>query len=97
MLTLEEAKALAIKHVREASADKAIELVVLEHPITVKSYGWVLCVNSRAYAETDDFREMLVGHGPVIVRHNGKVHVLGSAEASVEGIAAFEKRHWLRP
>lgn len=93
MLTLEEAKALAIKHVRATCADKAVDLAVLDRCTVVKSYGWELRVNSRAYAETNDFLEMLVGHGPVIVRHNGKVNVLGATET----VEAFEKKHWLRP
>jgi hypothetical protein len=36
---------------------------------------------------------MLVGQGPVIVRHNGKVNVLGATQT----VEAFEKKHWLRP
>lgn len=93
MLTLEEAKALAIKHVRDVCADKSIELAVLDKSTVVKSYGWELRVNSRAYAETGDFLEMLAGHGAVIVRHNGKVNVLGATES----VEAFEKKHWLKP
>jgi hypothetical protein len=45
MLTLEEAKALAIKHVREVCADKAVELAVLDRCTVAKSYGWELRVN----------------------------------------------------
>lgn len=96
MLTLDEAKALAIGHVRENVRDKTIELAVLDEHTEVKRYGWVLYVNSRAYAENQDaIQHMLVGIGPIVVRHNGKVESLSSAMDPSESITAFEKKHWL--
>ena len=95
MLTLEEAKALAIAHVRENLRENESELAVLDENTEVKRYGWVLYVNSRAYVESrDEINDMLVGIGPIVVRHNGKVESLSSGLPPEESIAAFERRHW---
>jgi hypothetical protein len=41
------------------------ELVVLDE--MARPYGWLVTFNSRRYAETQDFMDMLIGSGPVIV------------------------------
>lgn len=97
MLTLDEAKALALKSAREVVANKSTELAVFDKNTVVKPYGWLLIVNTRALLESGDFlRDALVGLGYIVVRHNGKVHVLSAVESTPEGIAAFERKHWLR-
>lgn len=96
MLTFEEAKAVAIQHVRENLHDKSIELAVLEQHTELKRYGWVLYVNSRAYAASSDaIHDMLVGIGPIVVRHNGAVESLSTAMSPADSIAAFERKNWL--
>src|SRR4051812_12807314 len=96
MLTLEEAESLALRHMADVSA-AASELVVLDEDTIVKPYGWVLCLQSKAYAASRDFiNDALVGLGPIVVRHDGKVDVLSSAGGVEETIAAFEKTHGLR-
>jgi hypothetical protein len=94
-LSLDEAKAVAIHHVRENLRDKSIELAVLEQHTEIKRYGWILYVNSRAYAASPDaIHDMLVGIGPIVVRHNGAVESLSTAMSPADGIAAFERKHW---
>ena len=96
MLTFDEAKAAAIQHVRENLHDKSIELAVLEQHTEIKRYGWVLYVNSRAYAASPDaIHDMLVGIGPIVVRHNGAVESLSTAMSTADSIAAFERKNWL--
>lgn len=79
---------------RQFVANKDEELAVFEDSVESKPYGWVLYVNSKRYLETRDFLDMLVGLGPVVVRHSGRVDVLSSAAAPEHSIAAFERRHW---
>lgn len=93
MLTLEEAKTLAIDHVRGGRSRD--ELAVIDDATVATRYGWILYVNSRAYVASRDPFEMLVGLGPIIVRHTGNVEVLPSGVPPEESIAAYERKHWL--
>ena len=98
MLTLEEAKTLAIASARDQIENKTTELVVFDARTIVKRYGWVLFVNTAALARSGDFiMDALVGLGPIVVRHDGNVHVLSGATPVEESIADLERKHWLRP
>jgi hypothetical protein len=44
------------------------------------SSGWGFYYQSRAYLETGDFRAMLVGQGPVVVRDDGRIIERGSLD-----------------
>lgn len=43
-------------------------------------YGWIFNCNSRLYFQTGNHRYLARGCGPVVVeKHDGSIHVLGSA------------------
>lgn len=97
MLTLAEAEAVAIDYMRKEMPEYPGEFVVFPEATVAKSYGWIFNVNCRRYAETGDFLDMLVGLGPIVVRHNRRVYVLSSGIPPEESVAALEKKLGLRP
>ena len=44
------------------------------------SQGWAFSYQSRSYVESGDFRESLVGHGPVVILDDGRVLEGGSLD-----------------
>ncbi len=96
MLTLDEARAIAIKNLPKLN-DSRIDLIILDECTIAKSYGWVFFFNSKQFMETRDANFAIGGNGPVVVRHNGKCDRLTSAGVPEETIATFEKKHWLKP
>jgi hypothetical protein len=54
--------------------------VLLEDETRDKPYGWVFFYQSKAYSETGDTTEMLVGSAPVIFnRISGEYRITGTA------------------
>jgi hypothetical protein len=50
------------------------------------SAGWAFYYQSRAYLETKDFRAMLVGQGPVVIRDDGRIIEGGSLDRHPESL-----------
>lgn len=67
------------------------ELVIDEDATQEKPFGWVFFWNSKEYYETGDFKNSIVGNGPIVVdRCDGSIHELptaGSAEQFIEEYA----------
>lgn len=93
MLTLDEAKTLALKELSKLASK--YELAFYDEKTQCKRYGWILLYNSRQYIETGDFLHSLGGNGPVVVMHDGAVHVLGTAKNLDATIADFEQARGL--
>lgn len=91
-------RADAIRSVERALAehwgsDDVEEVVthVSEHPEC-----WAITCQSKAYVESGDIRDMLVGRGPFIVdRATGKIHETGSGQSEETSVEAF--RRWGDP
>lgn len=95
MITLDEAKALALDALSKTTGLERNELAFLDGREQCKRYGWILLYNTRSFIETGDVLDALGGNGPVVVSHDGKVFPLGSASSAEETIAAFEReRGW---
>ena len=94
MLTMEEAKKVALDELNRAQRD-AGELVILDEYTRAKPYGWVFFYNTRDFIETGNILFALGGNGPLIVEHNKRIHMLGTAHSSDDSIATLErKRGW---
>ncbi|WP_296616711.1 YrhB domain-containing protein [Sphingomonas sp.] len=50
------------------------------------SDGWAFYYQARAYVDTGDFNEMLIGHGPVVVRDDGCLIEGGSLDHHPEAL-----------
>ena len=76
VITVEVAFETAKRHVQTLGAD----LILLEEPITSGNYGWVFMFQSRAFIETNDIRDALVGNAPILVdKNSGQIFTLGTA------------------
>jgi hypothetical protein len=94
MLTLDQAKALALASLPDMSA-AGLDLVIIDERTIAKPYGFIFFYNSRQYLETRSFESSIAWNGPVVVRHDGTVDPLPSAAPSTHMIAEFESRHGL--
>ena len=89
MLTEKEAKEIAHAEIlrsveREILENPRNEPVILDEETIMKPYGWVFSYNSRAYLATRDAFDGLIGNGPIVVEHSGRIHHLGThADAEV--------------
>jgi Immunity protein 35 len=93
MLTMEQAREIVVKRLREMVPGE--DLVVVDAETITKSYGFVFFYNSRAYLETRDPLEMLGGNGPAIVLHDGSSHFLGTVQSAELALATFERERGL--
>ena len=90
MLSITQAQSLAEAQL-SGSSDDSLELVVLTSATLETSFGWVFFYQSRAYVESHDPMEALVGNAPLIVnRITGDVIVTGTAEPIDSYISRYE-------
>ena len=74
--------------------DAKIEPVVDEQITIERPFSWVFFYNSRAFLETGDDLYALIGNSPTIVdRHDGSIHVKGSAQPIEFYIEEYERQH----
>jgi hypothetical protein len=87
-MNIEEAKVLVEEKIQSERNGYA---VVDDSTIEYESC-WVLFYQTKKYVETNDFRDTIVGHGPVIVDKQSKsIYELGSGNDLDECINAFNK------
>nr|CEN54999.1 putative integron gene cassette protein [uncultured bacterium] len=90
MLSLAEAQSLVEAEI-SGFPDDPLEVVVLTSDTRETSFGWVFFYQSRAYIESNDPMEALVGNAPLIVnRFTGDVVVTGTAEPIDTYISRYE-------
>lgn len=94
MLTITEAKAIALVHIARI-VDDDVDPVIRDNLSIAKPYGWVFFYNSREYVETGNRMAAVGGNGPVVVQHDGTVHMLTSAKAPEDSLAEFESARGL--
>jgi hypothetical protein len=85
MISFEEAKRIALAKIGPDCG--LVETATIEKP-----YGWYFLGQSRAYLETGDTGQMLIGSGGFIVeRSDGRVFEFGSAYPTEQWIANYER------
>jgi Immunity protein 35 len=66
--------------IRADSRHGCPELVLLEEKMLELDFGWGFFYQSRAYLESRDFRDALLGNAPLIVdKSDGSLYVTGTA------------------
>lgn len=55
-------------------------------PVERLSNGWAFSYQSRAYVETQDFGDLLVGQGPVVLLDDGRVLEGGSLDRDAAAV-----------
>jgi len=79
-MTRSEATKLALDYVKEREKGGGGELLLLDHATMEGVAGWVFFYQSRAYIETGDFGQLLVGNAPIFIsRVDGVVRETGTA------------------
>ncbi|RYD28941.1 MAG: hypothetical protein EOP86_22360 [Verrucomicrobiaceae bacterium] len=84
MITYGVARQIAIAHIGR-------ECVLIESSIEEKSYGWFFQRQSRAFLESGDDGEMLIGEsGFIVERENGRIVTFGSSPC-IPWLELYEK------
>ncbi|QIF03529.1 YrhB domain-containing protein [Roseimicrobium sp. ORNL1] len=81
MLTFQEARILALAHLREMdrSARSTNESVIIDSATASFDFGWVFCYQNREYLETGRVGSAYAGNAPLLVdRHTGQLHETGT-------------------
>lgn len=75
MLTKEEARELAYSQIK----NNRVECVIMDEYTVEEEFGYMFSYQSKRFAETQDWNDMLVGGGSIIVnKHDGSIHQIGS-------------------
>jgi hypothetical protein len=78
MIDEQTASEIARRHL--ADEFPSVEVVIDEAETLEADWCWVFFYNSRAFYETGELRESLVGNGPLLVdKQTGALHVAGTA------------------
>lgn len=84
MVTFEEAKLIALDKI-------GTDCALIEDATIEKPYGWYFCYQSKAFVQSGDFKDMLIGSGGFIVeREGGRIFEFGSAYPLERNLAAYE-------
>lgn len=74
MLTREEAQKIALATIDALAKKEGRDYVLFEDAVIEKEFAWAFPFNSREYAETGDYLDMVIGIGPVVInRQSGAV------------------------
>jgi hypothetical protein len=76
------------------SRDSGMPLCLAPESVTEHLFGWSFGYQSRAFLETDDFLNVLVGHGPIVVLNDGRILEGGSLHRDA---AAVLRSHGINP
>jgi hypothetical protein len=95
MIDRDTAHDIALAEIQWASRCRGepFECVILDQCTREEDFGWVFFFQSRKYMETQVLSWALAGNGPIIVmREDGEVHRLGSADPPKQSIAEFRRQ-----
>ena len=82
MIDLSRARRIAAEAIKEGlETSDGITPVILDDQTLECDFGWVFFLESQEYIATQDFSHRLVGNAPIIIdRHDGTVHITGTAK-----------------
>lgn len=91
-LDLKKAQEIAIKHLNSNYNVKGDVMVLLEDETIEKEYGWYFLSASRKFLETNDFSDMVLGNGAILVKkEEGNVIQFGTSQSVEYYIEQYEK------
>jgi hypothetical protein len=68
MLDKEEARQIALEIIGHLAKTSGHNYVILEHAVREWPEAWVFPFNTDVYAASRNFREMVLGLGPIVVK-----------------------------
>jgi hypothetical protein len=79
MLSFDQAREIATDYLRRLFAEKCQDVVIIEHEIIEKPYGWIFPYQRQRYLETRKVRDAVIGGRPILIdKQTSKVVVFGS-------------------
>ena len=79
-MTKDEARQIALAHVKAIGRETLLELVILDAHTIEKSYGWVFFYDSQRHVQSGDFRDSIAGNAPILImKADGKIRETGTA------------------
>jgi hypothetical protein len=90
-MTMNKAKSVALSTIAQRIARPARELVVVDELTQCRRIGWIFFYESRAYLESGDVARAIGGTGPVVVTHEGDVHLLDGTRRTQDVIHEYEE------
>jgi hypothetical protein len=91
MMTMNKAKALALDCVARITGRTRDELLIIDELTRCRRSGWLFFYEARAYLENGELSAATGKTGPVVVTHQGEVHVLGGDRPADEALLDFER------
>lgn len=76
MISKEEGQKIAMVVIGQLAQKSGLDFVIIEKSVIERPFAWVFPFNTRAYAETGDFRQAALGSGPVVVNRQSGVAIL---------------------
>jgi len=90
-LTYVDARKIASEFINSSFQAIDDELVIIDEGTIEKDYGWYFVSNSRKYMNSGDFRDQILGNGPVLVtKKAGGVVQFGTAFTIEQYISMYE-------
>ena len=78
-INAQTARAMARHQVATMAVDLGLDLVLLPERTMTTDVGWVFFYESRAYLESHDPHDALIGNAPLLIdARTGSLHLLGT-------------------
>lgn len=93
MITREEAQKRVAEYVNFNHQPQDDELVIVDEETITKDYGWVFFAVNKKYLETQDFRDMVIGRGPVLFEKQSETIIpFGTAFSAEQYLEQYENQ-----
>ncbi len=93
MITEDEARQIVSDYVNFNFPYQDDELVIVDEETITKDYGWIFFSVNKKYLETGNFRDMIVGRGPVLFeKQTGTIIPFGTALPVEQYLEDYEKK-----
>lgn len=91
-MTYEDARKKVELFLQKLSEGEDYTLEIIENFTIEKEFGWVFFYNSNKYLANNNFSDMIVGNGPILVcKKDEQLHETGTAYPIEYYIENFEK------
>ena len=90
-IDIHTARGLARHQVATLAVDSGLDLVLRPELTAETDVGWVFFYESARFLETRDHHDQLMGNAPLLVAHDGAVHLLGTERPVEEYLDDFRR------
>ena len=85
---MDEAEVISVitRYLTATSTQCGTEIAMVPESLSRHSFGWSFVYQSQTFLDTNDFSQMLVGQGPVVILRDGRILQGGSLDANAEAV-----------